>query len=110
MDKPGAAKSRQTKVCKAEQFTTAWVLRKTMAVTKTTHKELCERHGMYHAEIELILRGGHVSLEMAQKLQNAFGSPALFWIKLDGRQQVTPLSYRSQLDPKVAGAAIQTCF
>ena len=62
------------------QFEVASVLRETMVATKTTHKELRERHGMYLAEIEMILRGGHVSLETALKLQSAFGSPVLFWV------------------------------
>ena len=62
------------------QFTAASILRETIAVTKTTHKDLHERHGMYLAEIEMTLRGGRISRGMAQKLENAFGSPALFWV------------------------------
>ncbi len=73
-----------------EQFKAASVLRRIMILSKTTHKELRDRHGMYHAEIELILRGGHISHEMALKLESAFAPTAPFWMKLNERRGLAP--------------------
>ena len=72
----GAANDKQY----ARPHNVSEILRETIKVTRTSLKDLCQKHGFYLAEIEMALRGGRISREMALKLESAFGSPALFWV------------------------------
>lgn len=75
-----AANDKQYEISASGQYSVSEILRETIKVTRTSLKDLCQEHGFYLAEIEMALRGGRISREMALKLESAFGSPALFWV------------------------------